>query len=139
VAFAEAMGMAETPDSAVLRRVVETLPRAGARVAINISGVSMQSATFRARLLDQVARRPALGGRLMAELTETADIENVAAAVDTVTRLDAAGVSARSMARSCAMRRVARATADLSAPCCCAASVRARSPKRSRLSSRRRP
>jgi EAL domain-containing protein (putative c-di-GMP-specific phosphodiesterase class I) len=93
VAFAEAMGLAETLDGAVLRRVVETLPHVGPKVAINVSGVSMQSSAFRARLLDQIAAWPTLNGRLMVELTETADIEDVAAAVDTVTRLDAAGVS----------------------------------------------
>ena len=93
VAFAEAMGLAETLDAAVLRRVVETLPHDGPKVAINISGVSMQSTAFRARLLAQIASRPALHGRLLVELTETADIEDVAAAVDTITRLDAAGVS----------------------------------------------
>jgi EAL domain-containing protein (putative c-di-GMP-specific phosphodiesterase class I) len=93
VAFAEAMGMAELLDAAVLRRLVETLPRAGARVAINISGLSMQSAAFRARLLDQIARKPGLRSRLMIELTETADIEDVVAAADTVNRLHEAGVS----------------------------------------------
>jgi EAL domain-containing protein (putative c-di-GMP-specific phosphodiesterase class I) len=92
VAFAEAAGLADTLDRAVLQRVVETLPKATARVAVNISGISMQSPEFREWLLDIITRNSASCRQLMVELTETADIEDVPAAVDTVNQLVAAGV-----------------------------------------------
>jgi EAL domain-containing protein (putative c-di-GMP-specific phosphodiesterase class I) len=92
VTFAEAVGLAETLDGAVLRRTSEALQGARARVAINVSGISMQSAQFRATLLDMLAGNAALCERLMLELTETADIEDVPAAVETVSQLAAAGV-----------------------------------------------
>jgi EAL domain-containing protein (putative c-di-GMP-specific phosphodiesterase class I) len=92
VTFAEAIGLAEQLDAAVLRRVIETLGGAKTQVAINISGISMQSASFRDMLLGAVEADKNLARRLMVELTETADIEDVPAAVDTVNRLGAAGV-----------------------------------------------
>jgi EAL domain-containing protein (putative c-di-GMP-specific phosphodiesterase class I) len=92
VSFAEAMGLAETLDRAVLSRVMDALPSARTRVAVNVSGLSMQSASFRNNLLEQIRRRPAHCERLMVELTETADIDDVPGAADTVNRLVAAGV-----------------------------------------------
>jgi EAL domain-containing protein (putative c-di-GMP-specific phosphodiesterase class I) len=92
VGFVEAMGMAELLDRAVLRRASETLAGARARVAVNVSGLSMQSASFRADLLELIESTPALASQLLVELTETADIEDVPAAVETVNRLAAAGV-----------------------------------------------
>jgi EAL domain-containing protein (putative c-di-GMP-specific phosphodiesterase class I) len=92
VQFAEAVGLAELLDSAVLARASETLHAARSRVAINISGISMQSAGFRDKLLHFIAGAPAISQRLMIELTETADIDDVPGAVNTVTRLAAAGV-----------------------------------------------
>jgi EAL domain-containing protein (putative c-di-GMP-specific phosphodiesterase class I) len=92
VAFAEAMGLAEMLDRAVLQRVVDTLPNAKTRVAVNISGISMQSPEFREWLLSIITRNPAVCRWLMVELTETADIEDVPAAVDTVNQLTEAGI-----------------------------------------------
>ncbi len=66
-------------------------------MAVNVSGLSMQSAAFRTRMLEQVAgetgvvragRRP----RLIVELTETAEIEDIAGAAVTIRQLRAAGV-----------------------------------------------
>ena len=92
VTFAEAIGLAEQLDAAVLERVMATLAGARARVAINISGISMQSANFRELLLRRVEADAALASRLLVELTEPADIEDVPAAVATVNRLGQAGV-----------------------------------------------
>jgi len=92
VAFAEAMGLADMLDRAVLQRVVDTLPKATTRVAVNISGLSMQCPDFRAWLLTVITSHPDACRRLMVELTETADIDDVPAAVDTVNQLTAAGV-----------------------------------------------
>jgi EAL domain-containing protein (putative c-di-GMP-specific phosphodiesterase class I) len=92
VLFAEAVGLAELLDLAVLRRICETAHAAGPRVAINVSGISMQSVGFRENLLQLIADKPEIGRRLLIELTETADIDDVPGAVDTVTRLAAAGI-----------------------------------------------
>jgi EAL domain-containing protein (putative c-di-GMP-specific phosphodiesterase class I) len=92
VSFAEAIGLAETLDGAVLQRTVETIAAAKVPVAINVSGLSMQSAAFRDMLLGLIDGNAAFRRQLMVELTETADIDDVPAAVDTVNRLSAAGV-----------------------------------------------
>jgi EAL domain-containing protein (putative c-di-GMP-specific phosphodiesterase class I) len=92
VSFAEAVGLAEVLDSAVLHRTAEALRHGKARVAINVSGISMQSAQFRDTLLNVIGDNAALCERLMVELTETADIDDVPAAVDTVNKLAEAGI-----------------------------------------------
>jgi EAL domain-containing protein (putative c-di-GMP-specific phosphodiesterase class I) len=92
VTFAEAVGLAEVLDTAVLHRTAEALQAARARVAINVSGLSMQSARFRDTLLQTIGGNVVLCERLMVELTETADIDDVPAAVDTVNRLAASGI-----------------------------------------------
>jgi EAL domain-containing protein (putative c-di-GMP-specific phosphodiesterase class I) len=92
VAFAEVIGLAEVLDTAVLRRTLETLSKSRSRIAFNISGISMQSASFRETLLRLIGQTGDMGGRLLVELTETADIQDVPAAVDTVNRLAAVHV-----------------------------------------------
>ena len=92
VSFAEAMGMAELLDQAVLRRVVQVLPGTSARVAVNVSGISMQSSRFREELMGCLDNDPRLAKQLMVELTETADIDDVPAVADMVNRLASAGV-----------------------------------------------
>jgi len=92
VGLAEATGLAEALDEAVLRRALQTLSRAPARVAVNVSGISMQSTAFRGTLFGMIETRADLRDRLMIELTETADIDDVPAAADTINRLIALGV-----------------------------------------------
>jgi EAL domain-containing protein (putative c-di-GMP-specific phosphodiesterase class I) len=92
VAFAEALGLAEALDLAVLRRTLETIVRTPARVAVNISGMSMQSPSLCNTLFQLLEKHAAAQGRLLIELTETADITDMPAAVATVNRLVAAGV-----------------------------------------------
>lgn len=92
VAFAEAMGLAEVLDTAVLAHATEVLRSTRAKIAINVSGVSMESPLFRDTLMAMVAAEPALAARLIVELTETTDIDDVAAAAETMQGLGRAGV-----------------------------------------------
>jgi EAL domain-containing protein (putative c-di-GMP-specific phosphodiesterase class I) len=89
VSYAEAVGLSEQLDLAVVEEVTATLARSrDVRAAANISGLSMQSADFRDRLLALVP----VDGRLLIELTETADITDTEAAAATIAALRAAGV-----------------------------------------------
>jgi EAL domain-containing protein (putative c-di-GMP-specific phosphodiesterase class I) len=91
VTVAEAVGLAEELDLAVLTDVLVQLARAPLTpLAANVSGLSLQSAPFRARLLEML--RPHGGGSLLIEFTETAEIEDVPAAAETLRKLRAAGV-----------------------------------------------
>lgn len=98
VTFAEAVGLSELLDEAVLDQALAAIRSAqGASVAVNVSGLSMQSAGFRDRMLAKVtALRDVLGhggrGKLLVELTETAEIEDMAGAADTIRRLRSSGV-----------------------------------------------
>jgi EAL domain-containing protein (putative c-di-GMP-specific phosphodiesterase class I) len=98
VTFAEAVGLAEELDFAVLDLALAALHRTpGTAVAMNVSGLSMQSAAFRTRMLDRIATEtwlPRPGGkpRLIVELTETAEIDDIAGAAGTIRQLRAAGV-----------------------------------------------
>src|SRR3712207_5383771 len=65
----------------------------GARIAANLSGLSLQSPDFRARLLDLLDREPMLASRLMAEITETAEIEDEEEAARTVEALRGRGMT----------------------------------------------
>lgn len=62
------------------------------RVAVNVSGLSLQSGAFAERLIARLQRDSRLAAHLMLELTETAEIDDVPAAVQTVARLAACGV-----------------------------------------------
>ncbi|MGH7101831.1 MAG: EAL domain-containing protein [Acetobacteraceae bacterium] len=93
VTAAEAAGLAEELDAAVLEEalgVLEDAPEAA--IAVNVSGLSFQSEDFRARLAALLARRHGRHGRLLVELTETAEIENLAAARLTLALLRDAGI-----------------------------------------------
>jgi len=91
VTIAEAMGLSEELDLAVIAEVLARLAEAPeAALAANISGLSLQSAGFRGRLLEML--RPHGGGALLIEFTETAEIEDVPAAAETLRQLRAAGV-----------------------------------------------
>lgn len=98
VTVAEAVGLSEDLDFAVLELSLAALGRApGASVAVNVSGLSMQSMAFRTRMMEWIAHGPAVprpGGRarLIVELTETAEIGDVAGAAATIRQLRAAGV-----------------------------------------------
>ena len=94
VALAETVAMSEELDWAVVEAASAAVRRTrGPRVAVNLSGLSLQSPAFRARLLDLLDREPALASRLMAEITETAEIEDEEAAARTVSALRARGMA----------------------------------------------
>jgi EAL domain-containing protein (putative c-di-GMP-specific phosphodiesterase class I) len=93
VTFAEAVGLSEELDGAVLEAAIATLKNSPqVAVAVNISGLSMQNPEFRERMLAMVRARDASCGRLLIELTETADIQDVASAAKSVADLCAASV-----------------------------------------------
>ncbi len=94
VTFAEAVGLSEELDWAVLQAAAAMLNvNSSAAVAVNISGFSMQSAAFRTRMMGLVLARKPSAGRLLVELTETADIEDVGSAAESVAQLRAAGIA----------------------------------------------
>ena len=92
VTFAEAVGLSEELDWAVMQQAVAAVHGApGASVAVNVSGLSMQSPAFRDKVVGLLAARPA-DGRILVELTETADIDDVANASATIDQLRGMGV-----------------------------------------------
>lgn len=93
VTAAEAAGLAEELDAAVLEEALGVLAEVPqAAVAVNVSGLSFQSEAFRSRLLRLLEGGRGRRGRLLVELTETAEIEDVAAARQMLTALREAGI-----------------------------------------------
>ncbi len=90
VTMAEMVGLAEDLDWAVFEAASEAALRTGVAIAFNLSGYSVQSPEFRARLLAALDR--AAGRRLLAEVTETAEIEDEAEAAETIEALRARGI-----------------------------------------------
>lgn len=77
IALAETVGLSEALDWAVVETACEAARAAsGARIACNLSGLSLQSAAFREKLRATFASAPELARRLLVEITETADIED---------------------------------------------------------------
>lgn len=92
VAMAEGLGFSEELDLAVAASAVDVLAREqDAKVAINISGQSLESADFLGQLLQLLPRQRKLGGRLMVELTETAEIDRPETVGKAIATLRAAG------------------------------------------------
>ena len=93
VRCAEAVGMTEALDFAVVEVVLRALAAApAASVAVNLSGLSVQSPEFREALLGLLAPHPAARRRLLIEVTESAEIENEAEAVRTLDALRELGI-----------------------------------------------
>jgi EAL domain-containing protein (putative c-di-GMP-specific phosphodiesterase class I) len=91
VTFAEALGLSEELDTAVMTEVLAALDAApGASIAANVSGLSIQSVNFAERLAELV--KPSHARRLLVELTETAEIENVAAVAAVLAALRGRGI-----------------------------------------------
>ena len=91
VATAEAVGLTAELDLAVFAEALAGL-RPEAWIAVNLSGLSVQSATFRDALLRQIAAHPDAARRLMVELTESAEIEDEDAAAKTLSVLRSNGI-----------------------------------------------
>jgi EAL domain-containing protein (putative c-di-GMP-specific phosphodiesterase class I) len=98
VAFAEVAGLSEELDWAVLQEALAAQRAApNTSIAVNISGLSMQSPAFRQRMLPALAASPNLtgpqgAGRLLIELTETAEIEDMPEAAAGIAQLRQIGV-----------------------------------------------
>jgi EAL domain-containing protein (putative c-di-GMP-specific phosphodiesterase class I) len=94
VNLAEAVGLTEALDFAVLevaaRDIQDNNPME--RVAVNLSGLSVQSQAFRDKLFARLDSEPELARRLMVELTESAEIEHEEEASATLAGLRARGV-----------------------------------------------
>lgn len=93
VALVETLGLADELDLAVADLASTAATGAVVPVAFNLSGQSVQSSTFRNRLLALLSASPACRlGRLVVEMTETAELENLTEAARTVAALRAIGV-----------------------------------------------
>lgn len=94
VNLAEMIGLTEELDLAVLDQAAASFPllSGSQRMAINISGLSMQSAEFRRQIITRLDSLPACAERLMVELTESAEIEQKEAAVTTIIALRDRGI-----------------------------------------------
>ncbi|WP_458094453.1 sensor domain-containing phosphodiesterase [Roseomonas sp. WA12] len=93
VRCAEAVGMTEALDLAVVEMALRALAGSpAASVAVNLSGLSVQSPEFRAGLLAMLDEHPASTSRLLIEVTESAEIEDEGESVRTLDRLRERGV-----------------------------------------------
>ncbi len=78
IRMAEELDLIEALDFAILERAVDVLaPQVGLRLAVNVSGRTIISAAYIERTLELIAKRPAIRGRLMFELTESAAIDDL--------------------------------------------------------------
>lgn len=82
IRFSEEVGLIHDLDFKVIEGALRVL-RANRRVrlAVNVSGVSFQSASFRNRLLDLLRRSNVEPSRLLFEITETATVTDMAEAL----------------------------------------------------------
>lgn len=93
IALAETVGLSEALDWAVVETACEAARAAsGARIACNLSGLSLQNPAFRDQLCAMLEASPDLARRLLVEITETAEIENETEATRTVEALRALGL-----------------------------------------------
>lgn len=94
VTLAETVGLTEELDLAVTEVALQAATGlfAAQRIAVNISGFSLQSLGFRKALFALLDAHPHAGQRLMVELTESAEIEDEAAAAETLAALRARGI-----------------------------------------------
>jgi EAL domain-containing protein (putative c-di-GMP-specific phosphodiesterase class I) len=99
VTFAEAVGLSEELDWAVMEAALHAISESPqVRVAVNMSGLTMQNPHYGTRLLNRLALPLHDGtflpcGRLLVELTETAEIEDLTAAAANMEKLRATGVA----------------------------------------------
>jgi EAL domain-containing protein (putative c-di-GMP-specific phosphodiesterase class I) len=92
VTLAERCGLSEALDTAVLEMALTIQEqRPDLAVAVNVSGFSVQSTTFRDTALTMLRRRRCQGHGLLLELTETAEIDDMKAAATTLAELRRAG------------------------------------------------
>ncbi len=93
VLLVETLGLSRELDIAVAELACAAALRAPAPIAFNASGQSIGDDEFRARLLRVLAASPACrAGRLVVEMTETAEVQDLKAAARTVEALREIGV-----------------------------------------------
>ena len=81
IRMAEEMDLIEALDFAILESAVAVMaPAPGLKLAVNVSGRTIISPNYIARVLALVERHPDVRGRLMFELTESAAIDDLALA-----------------------------------------------------------
>ena len=91
VTFAEAVGLSEELDWAVMQQGIAAQTGSPENaVAINMSGLSMQSEAFRERVTASL-RGNVRPGKILVELTETADIDDMASVSAFIDELRALG------------------------------------------------
>ena len=90
VTMVEAVGLSVALDLAVLRCALATIRESHASVAVNVSGLSMAESGFADHLVKAAASFPP--GRLLIELTETAEIADLPAVAARIASVRAAGV-----------------------------------------------
>ncbi len=92
VTFSEDLGLIIDLDLIVCRRAVEAIMRSDkARVAVNVSGRSVQNEGFRKALLKVAAGLGDSRHQLLFELTESAAVSDLAEAAEFLAQLRAAG------------------------------------------------
>ncbi len=93
VVLAETVGLASELDLAVAGMACDAAVRASVPVAFNLSGQSMQDPLFRDRLIATLITHPARKNKKLAvEMTETAQLENIAEAAQTAQMLRELGI-----------------------------------------------
>ena len=93
IMLVEALGLADELDLQIARMACDRAVAAGSAVAFNISGQSVQNPSFRRRLVALLRHHPACAAKLaMVEITETAEIEDVAEGLATAEALRSIGV-----------------------------------------------
>ena len=90
VTLVESVGLAVALDLAVLRRALGAIRQSAASVAVNVSGLSIADPAFAEQLIAATSGVPP--GRLLIELTETAEIADLPAVAARIARLRSAGV-----------------------------------------------
>ncbi len=93
IRIVEGAGLSEELDLAVASVATEAC-KAGHSIAFNISGLSAQSPRFRKALIEIVDRARLPPGRLLVELTESAEIEDEGQAAATIAALRERGIPA---------------------------------------------
>ena len=93
VMLVEALGLADSLDLRIAGLACDHAIRARTPVAFNISGQSVQNASFRHHFIDALSRHPACDdGLVIVEMTETAEIEDLPEALLTAQALRGIGV-----------------------------------------------
>jgi EAL domain-containing protein (putative c-di-GMP-specific phosphodiesterase class I) len=91
VSFAEALGISDAFDLAVAVKVLEQAQRSGYCIAFNVSGHTIDSPPAFGLLAGLLARRRNISSRVLIELTETAEITDLARANAGIQALRAMG------------------------------------------------